>query len=192
MSLFITSYIPLFVIIILKQVQTNWEYLCFGGLNGDAIICMMEKFGMPIVLFIIMLLGTVGLYLLIKNLEKNLPNGLDVRVLVINNRNSESLGYLATYIVPFMASNFSSLLECVYFLLIMLLIYVIYINSNMILVNPILNIRYSLLEIEYSAIADEGRICKALIIACTKDLIEDVNYKIYPIGFKLYYGKEQD
>lgn len=83
-SLFITSYIPLFVIIILKQVQTNWEYLCFGGLNGDAIMCMMEKFGMPIVLFIIMLFGTIGLYLLIKNLEKNLPNGLDIRVLVIS------------------------------------------------------------------------------------------------------------
>ena len=31
----------------------------------------------------------------------------------------------------------------------------------------------------------------ALIITDTKDFKEDVNYQLYPIGFKLYYGKEK-
>lgn len=75
----------------------------------------------------------------------------------------------------------------------MALIYVIYTNSNMILINPLLSIWYSLLEVEYKAIGDSsGELHDALIITDNKKFKENVNYRMYPIGFKLYYGKERD
>ena len=135
--------------------------------------------------------GIVGTILLFRNLKTNLPNGSVVKVTKINNRNSEAIGYIATYIVPFFASNFSSWLECVVFVVVMTLIYTIYTNSSMILINPLLSIWYSLLEIEYTIVGDTSNgTHDALIITSTKDFKENINYQIYQIGFKLYYGKE--
>lgn len=33
LALFITSYIPLFVLIIIRQISENWQYMHWGGLN---------------------------------------------------------------------------------------------------------------------------------------------------------------
>lgn len=72
----------------------------------------------------------------------------------------------------------------------MALIYTIYTNSNMILINPLLSIRYSLLEVEYMVVGDKsGVLHDALIITDNKDFKENENYQLYQIGFKLYYGK---
>ena len=73
-------------------------------------------------------------------------------------------------------------------MVVMGLIYAIYTNSNMILINPLLSIWYSLLEIEYKLIGDStGTTHDALIITYK----ENVDYQMYQIGFKLYYGKER-
>lgn len=191
-SLFITSYIPLFAIVVLKQVNNGWAYLHWGGFNCEAIRCFLKTFGMSTVLLFLSVFGIVGTILLFRNLKTNLPNGSVVKVTKINNRNSEAIGYIATYIVPFFASNFSSWLECVVFVVIITLIYTIYTNSSMILINPLLSIWYSLLEIEYIIVGDSSEgTHDALIITSTKDFKENINYQIYQIGFKLYYGKEK-
>lgn len=191
-SLFITSYIPLFAIVIGKQITEGWIFLNWGGWNKEAIWCLLSHFGMSILLAFFSLIGIIGLLVLLKNLNNNLSNGDTVKVTKISNRNSEAIGYIATYIVPFMASNFTSWFECVVFVVVMGLIYVIYTNSNMILINPLLSIWYSLLEVEYKALGNsQGDTHDALIITDTKDYKENVNYKIYQIGFKLYYGNER-
>ena len=190
--LFITSYIPLFAIVILKQLNDGWAYLYWGGCNREAIGCFLKHFGMSAVLLSLSVLGLFGTIMLFQNLKTNLPNGSTVRVTKINNRNSEAIGYIATYIVPFFASNFSSWLDCVVFAVIMILIYTIYTNSSMILINPLLSIWYALLEIEYTIVGDSSKgTHDALIITSTKDFKENINYQIYQIGFKLYYGKEK-
>lgn len=192
LSLFITSYIPLFAIVIVKQLKDGWEYLHWGGWNKAAIECFISHFGMSAFLSIICVVGAIGIYVLLCNLRKDLPNGTTATVTKINNRNSEAIGYIATYIVPFFASDFTSWFECAIFVVVMVLIYAIYTNSNMILINPLLSIWYSLLEIEYKVVGDtSGATHDALIITDTKDFKEDVNYQLYPIGFKLYYGKEK-
>lgn len=191
-SLFVTSYIPLFAIVIGKQINDEWEYVNWGGWNEEALWCFATHFGMSLVLFIISIVGCVGSATLLNNLKKNLNNGITAKVVKISNRNSEAVGYIATYIVPFLASDFSSRFECAVFWGIMVLIYIIYTNSNMILINPVLSIWYSLLEIEYNMVGDSmGKTHDALIITDTKDYKENVNYQMYKIGFKLYYGKER-
>lgn len=191
-SLFITSYLPLFAIVIGKQLKEGWDFLYWGGWNKEAINCFLAHFGMSLFLAIVSVVGIFGLVVLLQNLKSNLSNGQVVQVTSISNRNSEAIGYIATYIVPFLASDFSSLFECGVFVVVMGLIYAIYTNSNMILINPLLSIRYSLLDIEYKEVGDNnGDTHDALIITDTKDYKENVNYKIYQIGFKLYYGKER-
>ena len=147
---------------------------------------------MSTVLLILSVFGALGTLTLFSNLKSNLPNGSIVKVKKINNRNSEAIGYIATYIVPFFATNYSSWFDCVVFAVIIILIYIIYTNSSMILINPLLSIWYSLLEIEYTVVGDSSEETHdALIITSTKDYKENINYQIYQIGFKLYYGKEK-
>lgn len=191
-SLFVTSYIPLFLIVIMKQVRGNWDFLHWSGMTKAGICCFLSKFGMSCLLGLLSIVGVIGIVVLIYNLKSNLNNGRVVTVLKISNRNSEAVGYIATYLVPFMASDFSSLFECGIFLIVMVLIYAIYTNSNMILINPLLTIWYSLLEVEYKIVGDKGNeVHDALIITDTKDFKEKVTYNIYQIGFKLFYGKER-
>lgn len=192
-SLFVTSYIPLFAIVIGKQVKEGWGFLHWSGMNSEAIKCFLIHFGMSYLLVGVSVVGVAGIGILLYNLKKNLPNGQVVRVTRINNRNSEAVGYIATYIVPFFASDFSSWFECAIFIVIMALIYKIYTNSNMILINPLLSIWYSLIEVEYAIVGDKSDVSHdALVITGTKDFKENVNYQFYQIGFKLYYGKERD
>ena len=191
-SLFITSYLPLFAIVIGKQIKEGWNYLCWGGWSGEARNCFFKHFGMSAVLVVVSVIGVMGVMVLLHNLKRNLPNGEMVKVTKISNRNSEAIGYIATYIVPFVASDFSSKFECGIFVVVMGLIYTIYTNSNMILINPLLSIWYSLLEIEYKLIGDSTETTRdALIITDATDYKENVDYQIYEIGFKLYYGKER-
>ncbi len=193
MALFITSYIPLFLIVIAKQLKDGSDYLCWGGWNRDALRCCATHFGISLVLAVVTIFGIGGIIVLLRNLETNLDNGQTVRVTKISNRNSEAVGYIATYIVPFLASDFTSWYECVIFVVVMALIYVIYTNSNMILINPLLSIWYSLLEMEYKTVGDSsGELHDALVITDNKNFKENVNYQMYPMGFKLYYGKERD
>ncbi len=193
MALFITSYIPLFLIVIAKQLKDGSDYMCWGGWNRDALWCCATHFGISLVLAVVTIFGIGGIVVLLRNLDTNLDNGQTVRVTKISNRNSEAVGYIATYIVPFLASDFTSRYECVIFVVVMVLIYVIYTNSNMILINPLLSIWYSLLEVEYKTVGDpSGELHDALVITDNKNFKENVNYQMYPIGFKLYYGKERD
>lgn len=190
--MFITSYIPLFVIVIVKQLNDGWEYLCWGGCNNEAIKCCLSHFGMSVLLLFLSIIGLVGIIVLFHNLESNMENGTKTKVTRIGNRNSETIGYIATYIVPFLANDFSTWFESFIFIFVMALIYIIYTNSNMILINPLLSMRYSLLEVDYMVVGDKSEaLHDALIITDSKDFKENVNYQLYQIGFKLYYGKEE-
>lgn len=184
--LFATSYLPLFVLISLRQFSENYSYLHWGGFNFDAIIFCMQRFGLSIILIIISVIGILGCKFLFKNLKLLSPNGDNVTVCKIDNKNSESIGYIATYIVPFLFQSFNGWYELVALLFLLLIIYRIYINSNLILINPILSFKYSLFEIEYQQ--QSGKIKNGLIITRDKLLEEDGIIKIYEIGFKLFYG----
>ena len=189
-SLFITSYVPLFFILIVEQLNDGWDYLYWGGWSEESIKCFLSHFGMSVMLSLLSITGIVGIIVLLHNLKSNLKNGTKVKVTKISNRNNEAIGYIATYIVPFLTSDFSNWFESSIFIFVMVLIYSIYTKSNMILINPLLSIKYSMLEVEYMVIGDKAGVTHdALIITENKDFKEDENYQLYQIGFKLYYVK---
>lgn len=150
----------------------------------------LSHFGMSVLLLFLSITGIVGIIILLHNLKDNLNNGIKAKVTKISNRNNEAIGYIATYIVPFLASDFSSWFYSAIFIVIMALIYTIYTNSNMILINPLLSMRYSLIEVDYIVLGDKDETSHdALIITDITDFQENINYQLYQIGFKLYYGK---
>jgi hypothetical protein len=150
LSLFISSYFPLFVLIILKQIEQNIDYLSFGGVNVIAIKFLITKFGISIFLTIASFVGLIGLVFFIKNM-KNITenNGDDLVITKIENKNTESIGYVATYLLPFVFQKYSSLFEIIEVLLLLSIMYIIYTHSTLIVVNPVLTISYSLYNIEY-------------------------------------------
>jgi len=184
--LFVTSYIPLFLLICLKQIYGNNEFLYWGGLNFESVSIYLEKFGLSTFLIILSLLGLFGCSRLFKNLEKDSKNGENVTINEINNRNSESIGYIATYIVPFLFQNFNNWYDITAFVFLMIIIYRIYINSNLLIINPLLSFKYSIFELEYKTSSEKKK--KGLIITKEKVLEEDAIIKIYPIGHKLFFA----
>lgn len=190
-AMFIVSYIPLFIFVIAQQIHENWDYVHWAGICEETLSCFGHRFGMSALLGIVSFMGIVGFLVLIRNIERKFPNGDIVYVKKIENRNSESIGYIATYIVPFIERDFSNWFDCVVFVVIMVLIYTIYVHSNMILINPLLNIKFSLLEIDYSYEKSDKDIKSALVITKDKYFEENTQYKLYNIGFKLFYGKRQ-
>ena len=187
--LFVSSYIPLFFLVIFRQVTNNWNYLNWGGWSKHAIFVCCEKFGLSILLGIISAVGLLGLVFTFKRLQRNFPNGDNVIVKSIQNRNSESIGYIATYIIPFLFQNFSNLYDAAAFIFLMCIIYRIYIHSSMIAINPLLCCKYSIYDISYEAFGCERT---GLLITDEKQLQENDIIKIYEIGYKLFFSKEEN
>ncbi len=185
--LFATSYIPLFLLIIFKQISRNSEFLHWGGWSKKTMFIFFEKFGFSSLLIILSIFSLWGCKLLFSNLKKNIDNGENIILKDIKNRNGESIGYIATYIIPFVFQNFNSYYEIFAFLFLMVIIYRIYVNSNLLLINPILSFKYSIFEIEYEE--QNGRSRSGLIIIHNKYLKEDTIIKIYPIGYKLFFAE---
>jgi hypothetical protein len=188
--LFITSYIPLFLLVVFKQIFDNFAFLVWGGFNWSAILLCIEKFGLSMILTVIVTIGYYGYLITFDNLEKVATNGDNVTVLNVNNKNSESVGYIATYIIPFLFQGFNGWYELLAFAFMMLIIYRIYINSNLILINPVLSFKYSIYEIEYQQ--QNGKFKNGLVISKNKYLEEDCIIKLYEIGFKLFYVKNKN
>lgn len=183
LSLFGISYSPLFFILGVKILYSRSEYLHWGGLNINALILFVEQFWVVILVSFILIFSVIGTTILLKNINdvaKN--NSQNIIVKNIVDKNIETINYIATYIIPFVydvQSNFDILIM----LLIFIVIYFIFVNSSLVVVNPILAIWYGLYEVE----CEVGNKTKSIIvISKNKYLIEGDEINIYPIGRKLY------
>lgn len=182
--LFLTSYSPLFVCIIVRQLYYNRSFLHFAGFNKTGILCLLQKFGLSIFLGFLLALVILGTIIFIKKLRSISKNGNNVTVKSISNKNAESIGYIATYIIPFLFQSLDELGDIIPLLILLIIIYRIYVTSSLLLVNPVLNCRYSLFEMEYE---EKGDIKQGLMISPFRDIYESDNIKIFNIGYKLFY-----
>jgi len=186
-ALFVTSYLPLFVLIIFKQIYTNISFFNWGGFNLSSFNLLMEKFGLSIILFLVSSYGYYGAIKTLSNIHKASDNGFPVIITDIKNKNSDSIGYIATYIIPFAFQNFDNWLELISVCFIIYIIYRVYINSSLLLINPVLNLRYSIFEFEFK---ENDKSKNGILISKNNELQEDDNVKLYSIGNKMYYSKK--
>ena len=185
-ALFVSSYLPLFILIILKQTLENCKLLYTPDFSMNNISTFASNSVLSIILIVVSFFGWIGFKYTFNNLENFAENGFPAKLIDVKNKNSESIGYIATYIIPFLFQSFNGFYEYISVLFLLVIIYRIYINSTLLLINPILSILYNLYEIEF---LDKEIKRNGLILSKNKNLIEDEDIKLYEIGYKLYYSK---
>ena len=183
--MFITSYIPLFGLLVIRQIKQNFEYLNFVKINSNNILTAIEKFGLSYFFIIISLFGFFGLKMLLKNLDNNKNNGELVKISGIENKNSESISYISTYIVPFIFQDTNNIFDIASIFIVLIIIFFIYTKSNMIVINPILTITHTLYQIDFSK---KGQNKKGLLITQNENIEIDQEIKINLITKSIYYG----
>lgn len=183
--LFLSSYMPLFILIVIRQLLNNYHYLYWGGLSIDTVLCMTKHFGMSILCIILIIVGSLGTYMIFKNLDNNVKNGYTYVVKEVSSMNDEPLAYIATYIIPIIFEDYTNLADCLTVGCIFYIVYRLYVHSKLLLVNPILSFKYSIYNIKY----EDGDIERqGILISKCNEILEGDKVKIYNVGHQLFYG----
>jgi hypothetical protein len=106
------------------------------------------------------LLGVVSVVLLLFYLKQSATLAVDdVVIEKISGKDTEAMSYIVTYLIPFLDIKLDEVSSAVSLLLLFLVVGVLYVHSNLIYINPTLNLlRYHLFEIEV-----EGGMTSALL-----------------------------
>lgn len=188
LTLFLVSYMPLFIIMVFGQLYKYSNYLNWGGLSWESLCIFTKYFGAATLLIVLSIYGAVGLKILLKNIERRAENNGDlVKIDDIENKNSESISYLFTYIIPFVFQDLSDMVNVFSVIVLLVVTFLIYSNSSMLLINPTISMKYSLYMIEYTD-SDATKKKKGMIISRNKFLEEDDQVKIKKIGHKLFFA----
>lgn len=182
--LFLSSYMPLFILIIVRQLINNSGYLSWE-ITIDAPLCLIKYFGMSILCSILIIVGLLGTYWVFRNLDHNVENGHTYTIKELSSMNDEPLAYIATYVIPIMFEDYTSLTDCLTVACVFYVIYRLYIRSKLLLVNPMLSLRYSIYHIKYMD-GDFER--QGILISKCNEIIEGEQVKIYNVGHQLFYG----
>ena len=127
--LFLSSYIPLWVIF--------------------ALVTMHGRRTFAIIFIVIAVLSLIGTLIFLRLAQRF--TGLDMTVGVIRRRDSETMSYIASYIIPFAATPFDKPEQIAALVVFLVVLCSVYVNSGMIHINPLLSLMgYNLYEIEDS------------------------------------------
>jgi len=119
-------------------------------------------------------------------MKRDVSNGFPQIVKEVYNKKAETIGYIATYIIPFVFQTLDTSFEYIALLLFLGLIFSIYRDSVLLTINPILCLFYSTYEVKY----EENGIAKnGILIIDEYDLVEEDKVIMYKIGKMLYFGK---
>jgi len=125
-ALFLSSYSPLFLIFGILNGWSSWTSAVFYSIAAVSI---------------------VGLYAYWVTLRGVTP--YSVRLKSVSSRDSDVMAYIVSYLVPFLTVSFTEVASAVSFVIFIVVIGIIYVSSNMVYINPILNLRgYHLFEVE--------------------------------------------
>ena len=110
--LLLSSYMLLFILIIIRQLVNNSDYLSWGRVSINSLQCMIKYFGMSILCTILIILGLLWTYWVFKNLKHNVENGHTHTIKELSNMNDESLAYIATNVISIMFESCITLIDC--------------------------------------------------------------------------------
>lgn len=136
--LFLSSYAPLFVIFGIRSFfSQHWEW-------GGTFIA----------------LAVLAIVILLVYLQKaQTLNPQPVITERVSTRSGETMSYIVSYLLPFLGVDFSKLNDAISMVILFLVIGIIYVNSNLIYINPVLNsFGFNLFEIE----TDNGKVCSLI------------------------------
>ena len=185
LMLFLSSYIPLFGIIALRQFLSNIDYLNWVGFSVVGFMSFITHFGIASLCMTLIIIGSFGTYFVFELIKTNAPNGNNSKVIEVSSMNDEALGYMATYVIPLLYQDYSNLMDFCTMFIFFVIIYKLYVNSKLLLVNTMISFKYSIYSIKYMD-GDVQR--QAMLISPNKDILENDTVKLYNIGYQLFYG----
>ncbi|MBB6447994.1 hypothetical protein [Bacillus benzoevorans] len=169
--LFLSSYSPLFLIIVLLNLKLN-------EISKVKDILPQDKFWLIIIMLILFILPNLILFSLIKRVRSFQPIREKTNTFV--NKNGDVMNYIVTYLIPFLSFNFDKLNQTIAFAILILVLATVYIHSNIFYINPILIIAgYKIYDVnnKYTVI--------------TKLMVKrDTKLKLYRIHENVYVGEE--
>lgn len=187
-AMFCLSYFPLFLLLSIKIFIENKKYVHFSNFNLVSIYIFFKHFGFVCILLILSLFAFIGTWLTFKNLSSKKANALPITVESIKSKNDEALSYLATYVIPLLAQGILGLYEYATFTILFLIYYKLYSTSSLIVINPVLNMKYGLYELDYT-IGTSKKMCKnALVISKQKWIEEGDQLLILKLSHRLYFA----
>ena len=147
--LFLSSYAPLFLILALRSWADNYRVAL--GLAGLAVLSVI---------------------VLLAFLRQARTLAADkVSISSVISRDGDAMSYIVTYLLPFLAVNFHEIRDVVSLSLVFFVIGLLYVNSNMIYTNPVLNILgYHVFEVEHSEGKTTALICKRTYVRTGSEL----------------------
>lgn len=186
--LFLSSYIPLFIIILVQFLQKLINtYLiseseCSIKFNNDFYNLIFNRYSL--IIFVIVCLCIISIFLLrhlIKQINKTNPNTFPINVIKEEN-NLNVLNYFTMYIFPFITLDLTSISGFLSFIILFSLLGYVYIKNELLYVNPVLNIyfKYNIYSIQ------EG----LLLSKKGKDELLNSNINIYKISEHIFLEKD--
>lgn len=134
MLLFISSYIPLFVIIYIKNVDSLKMAICIG--------------------FVLIIIPLIVIKTYIKTPLKHEAN-VDLKILSSKSQYNEMLGYISGYIIPFIAFNQDvvttegiSVKELIIVFILFGVMCNLYMRANMYYINPVIGLFYDVYAVQ--------------------------------------------
>ena len=124
--LFLSSYAPLFLIIALR----GWH----------------DSRSFAVALIAVSVVSVIVLFLFLRIVQRLAPDRMKIDS--VDSRDGDSMSYIVTYLLPFLAVKLNDVTDAVSLGIVLFVIAILYVNSNMIYTNPVLNIAgYHIFEI---------------------------------------------
>lgn len=188
-AMFCLSYLPLFLLLGIKILFSKTNSYELTEINKESLSVFFKEFGFLTVLIVLSTFAILGTFLTFKNISKKRSNAFPVKIKSIRPKNEESLSYLATYIIPLMIQGNIDTYNYIVFLILFFIYYKLYSTSSLILINPILNMKYGLFELDYIHSSDLNKEMKnALIISSQKWIEEGEELKLLKLSHRLYFA----
>lgn len=125
---FYLAYLPLFIILLVLNMDLSWSLLYVS--LGVIAFCLLLFFP------------------LLKSINSLAPSEEEIDIL--SNNNSEILGFIFTYIFPFLIT-FANINSIIAFAILIMMVFLIYVQTSIFSVNPLLNLLfgYSIYEVRH-------------------------------------------
>lgn len=173
--LFFVSYLPLFLILFIQNLDTKKLNCSFKE------ICLNNIYS--IVLLSLSLLSLGGAWIFSKQL-KNYGFATPKKIKKVKNTGVEYLTYLGTYIIPFVGVHFDTINNTIATIILIALIAAIYPKTNLIYANPTVALfNYNIYKVVLEGDDDDE------IIIITREIIKKgSNYRLRHITDDIHYA----
>jgi hypothetical protein len=191
--LFVASYAPLFLLIALTRLFMGSAFLHWGGVSKNSVLLAVKEFWLVYVLLLITISCGILLASFLTDFTRRVTqNGSRVKVVDIQNKNSETIGYISTYLVPLFFKDFADAYSVIVLVVLLFVVWQLYVNSSLLGVNPVLNlVGYSLYEVTFDDRPSQEsapRTRNGLVLIRSVDVQEDDWLVLKRIGHKLYFA----